>query len=1394
MTKYIFLQNLSDELYSQYNSLISNHINNLPYTLSNPVFKATEKIKSENYGAAMNYVLDFFEISVQYSSIILFSILKKTDDPSILKVLTSVTNKIDSKRPLSFGDWVNDIFMPLQTIAFSRLPEHPFVNSINSHIYSKKKNILLGGKKEVSIVQIRNEYKGHSTTLSEEIYKGVLYTLENRIISMLYGLTSLSEYDFITIDEDNKVWNMKGNKPKQNTSGLNIYNDFHTNHYYIVRQDNNTNEIHDLFPLVFRNKKGHIYVFQSLKDENISYISSNENAITYISDTLNDETDAFFQQIIPSFDIAKELNWDELKQCMCKESTQFMNNIYKEKKYNQELFVDRERLSNSLHQFYESDKTLFPLLGDAGQGKTSQLCFWTESLLLKNEAVIIFSGADFCNYSLDNKIKSIFGYNPRRDIFKLLDSIHKKAEANNQFVYIFFDAINECMHYGGTPEQEEGPLYLYKDIVNLFIHEKYPRLKVLYTCRLYTWKNLIQSYTADEQKFIYSSGNEENIAIRNFTDEEVKKAYIIYQRFYQMTTQYDDIDKKIVIRLKDPLILKFVSSNYLGKTLSYESSDYTSISLFEKMLIDIKNSYAGKLQYEIITSIGDFLLKKHLSGTPTNSISTEDIKNAYNNPNDELNKLSINIYKKDGLTIAYTELLNKSERPVLRESEKLVNNKPCYELTFIYERFLEFVMARSFLHSERNESANLTEPVPAEKYLMAIEKARINVIMIGTLRNALVIDCLQSKSYNTILQLASLHSHNYIVMQIITEVMNMLIKENFENELFGLIDQMLSSHIPGQDKLISELNIVNKKIESNKADNEVIRKHKILSKELSPVIKLRKLASISIINGILLTDYFNENLYKTDALDFLWRLMTDKIHEIRNDSCMYTYYLSNKTHTLDYTPLKNNLCETIIHQMYNIIKSKPLVLNLGRKHSRLRSLVFFETATRLATLLMIDEVISGNRNPNIVKNMIKEIENIARYFTFNFYLIKAFMPVLQILMRKQITFQSTYVNNAIEYQRFWNLSDFSGKSKNHKWTRECIKEAMSFIWHNSKFYDNPDSAECKAEEIRFKDFHPYILSAYKTGDSFSYFTLERILVIMGVSKWENIRTCIKQIFTEEFRKSEWFNYSQMSILYVMFQVAQYSKEDITELLDIYTKEAEIWTLNCKGLFKAPNSHKANPTGFYKRNVMTWYCIVYCSHIGDGNIRKGDTKCVPLFYSLIDMAIEQNDRELLIHLIENISELITDFGYINTAMGLLKYILIKYDTEEKVNKINEVETSRTGIYQYDLIGVIGNVLSTAKNYHQTEVNSFIKKEIYDLSFPGIPIYKDEILSYSPSGENLSDLFTHKFGKFLTWGLLFENTIDNFAYEAMCTATNSHDCFEWYEKVVKVLLRYIFNIKL
>lgn len=1359
-----FLNIYSEDEVIAYSNLLDQSIANLPYTLSFPIEKAMSSIEQQQYGKAMNHILDFFEISTPFVSFVFLRLLqeKSAHNQQVQMALEAFINKIDQKRPLSLGDWLNDLLNPLLLTAISSIPENQLTQSFQNSIIEKRKNILLGDKRTPSIVQIRNEYRGHSTTLSENLYRDVVAQLESRFLKLLEALhpLTLCSYDIC-----------EGKYVITNESGWSI----------------------DLFPLVFTNSKDYRYVFQTLKDEQACYVSSNENAVTLVTYDMNEAIDRDLQRILPSFDIAKDLNWKEIKHLMQEESSRYLDRVYTEKKYNRELFVEREKLSQTLRAFWNNDTTLFPLTGEAGQGKTNQLCYWTEQLIAEDKAVLIFNSSVFADCTLDNMLKLIFGYSYRKDISRLLDSIHAKAVENNQTVYIFFDALNECLKYAETDNETEGPLALYQAIRKLFCSSRYTHFKTLLTCRVYTWKNVILPATDENNPLIYTT-EEEGGMVRGFDREETKRAYCIYQQLYQMHTPYEQLDRRVTLRLKDPLILKFTSANFLGSDLPPSPEKYTSLSLFTHMMDSIGNSYAGNRQREIVERLSDYMLNLYMKGIPVDGIPVEDLKLAFQDPASELHSLAGLIYKKDGISIAYAELLNKADRPILKEVRRADHQGEHQYIQFVYERFLEYLLGDALIRVGTQKYGS-EQALPASFYADVLKGINPNVVFIGAIRNALLKDCVRQNDFSTLIDLDYQWGEEYTVMTLVTETINTMIRENYEDELFVLIPKLLESK-EHELSLIDSFNDVVRAIQSNQADEQVIANHKQLSLQLASTMRLKKLASVSIINGILLTDYFNEHLYRHDAFSLLWKVMLDPIYDIRNDACMYTYYLSNRKYTLDYTPLRENMTVRIVKEMYGNIKKRGLLRNFALKKHRSNAMMYVETASRLCVLMIIDNSLNKDEQSElIVSDMLEEMRSIFRYLTGNLYFIRLFMPIFQIAMKRQITFQSDYVNNAIEYQTFWEGNTFVGNDyQGVSWKSSDVNELMSFSHHYQRYGHLNDSPECLKEEERFASLHKKILSAYRTGDSFSHFVLERMMVIMGTSRWQNIAPVVETFFTSEFRNTPWFDYCQMSMLYILYQVAYYTPELNERLLDIYATEAADWTCRNKGLFKGRRSDKANTVGKYKRNVMCWYAVVYCSHTGDGIPMSGDERPVPKFYELIDQAIENNDKELLFHLIENISELISDIGYIKTALQLLKHILLQYDTQEKVDKLDAVQLTRGGIYQYDLVKLVGNVFSTAKNYYAQQIDAFIQKEIVGLSFPGASSYREDILNYHPSGENLSDLLTHRFGNFLMWVLLNVKAADDFAVEAISASTKTKDSFGWYEQGVKVFIKHFFGVKI
>ena len=443
----------------------------LPYTLAHPLHGMATQAENGNWSGAMNYMLDFFETSTMYLSVVLLAMLKGTEDPQECPEIIKAVGKIDNKRPLSFGDWSQDILTPLAAAAAQRLEGNVFAQSLNKALAKEK--LLIGKKNERSVIKIRNEYKGHSTTRSESIYLGVVDELSDRLYRFIEALMPLSEMEFKACF-GGKAVDVKGNSPVECT----LEDWMQDRHYYMVKGG----QKFDLFPLLFCNEEGYIYVFQTLKDEETAYISSNEEAATWTGESLNAEFDSWMQVLVPSFDIAKTLNWEQWLELLDGNTSAYLDRIYAEKKYNRELFVERESLSAMLDGFLASDALVFPLLGEAGQGKTTQLCYWTETISEAQEGVMIFAGADFADQNLEQRLKREFGWSPHKPIAKLTDSLANAARVKGKTVLILFDAINECINYPGLEIDSDGPLMLYKDIYRIFIEPGYTEFKVLFTC------------------------------------------------------------------------------------------------------------------------------------------------------------------------------------------------------------------------------------------------------------------------------------------------------------------------------------------------------------------------------------------------------------------------------------------------------------------------------------------------------------------------------------------------------------------------------------------------------------------------------------------------------------------------------------------------------------------------------------------------------------------------------------------------------------------------------------------------------------------------------------------------------------------------------------------------
>jgi hypothetical protein len=375
----------------------------------------------------------------------------------------------------------------------------------------------------------------------------------------------------------------------------------------------------------------------------------------------------------------------------------------------------------------------------------------------------------------------------------------------------------------------------------------------------------------------------------------------------------------------------------------------------------------------------------------------------------------------------------------------------------------------------------------------------------------------------------------------------------------------------------------------------------------------------------------------------------------------------------------------------------------------------------------------------------------------------------------------------IEYQTFWENDVIPQDGGNERWGRNDLAAVAPFAY----LYSKRGQADAPTNE-EWQQWIPKILSAYQTGDSLSYFAMERLLIIAGMADYANVAPIVRALRAGWNRESEWFDYSQMSFIYVLYQLGLKLPELPQEVDEMLSEWCVDWTLRCRGWFRGRNSYKANQMQLYKRNVMTWYSMVYCVRHGDN--RDPEQQSVPYFRQLIDQAIRERDKELLVHLLNNISELVTDSGYIYTSLDLLESVMRQIPSQQVLDELEANVNLRYPDTKESIITLIGKILGTAKNYFPQQVNAFLTKDIINLTFPGIDKYKDDILGYNPGGERLSDLFTHKFGNALIYTLIHEQAIDDVVVGALQAAGKANGSYQWFEQVVKIVFNKMFNLRL
>lgn len=1388
-----FLHAYSMEEYEDILDVIDHAEAHYPFSIYNTIRNYEDCLEKKDYAGAQRCIFDLFEVSAQFLSGLLISLLVHHDvvfDAAMKEVLEKIVEK-----PAAAGEWINHIFFVLLPKAKMHLPGNRLVEHLNV-VLPLHDNVFLGknkgGKTERSIVSYRNEW-GHGSYQAPELVKQEIAGIEPRLWRLLEVLRPLEDYRFfraqhlIDTDNDLKMYNVVPD-PARADAYIRLGSDLllEENAYYVTFQKlrNKTNidskAIIKLSPFVIYHHfdaspdaDKYQYVFQSLRQQNLNkmiFVSAHKNAGRLETELFRSSFRSLLDRVfgnqlsqnefLVSFNREKSIG--EYEERAKVQSKDFITQQTNSLKYDPEVFLPREYLERSFEDFLQSDCIAYILLGNAGSGKTNQICHWA-SATRPHYINLAFYSKNFQQVSLEKWLLRAFGERENGKLGQLLDNLERTLDREDKYLCIYFDAINECYTYPGG-RQGNGPIDLLSAIDVLLVRKQLMRVKVVISCRSYTWDELLSNKDTLNPDRYYTVGEQEYVTLSGFSEAEFVEVYPRYATQYRLKTTLWRLEEDRYhftrIRLYDPLILKMAAQNFKDGHLPADSRQFNATKVFSQRIELLERGEHGKQELRLLEDFTALLWEKY-----ADAIALNVLYRSFDDQDHPYHKFASAVFKDESLTFG-NELTALLGEGILR-----IDKGSRSEMRFVYERFNEFMFARHFLQQQHALSPGRKLPVPAAAYEAVLKKAGHSAVIIASLRNALILDFYEKdKDSWAIIQLTQ--SHLYEAQTLVEETLTVLIEECY-HDVFTILYRMLEYRKAESMDWESERETIDKMLNREKKRNrlsaqkiaEMEERRQWLSGMMAQVLRVRGTA-ISLVYKIFKSEQVALWIkdIEVDPNKLLWLAMGDPLPEVRDNASTYIYYISR---------FDTDMAFRIINALSDHIMTVPLLGVLRSSTRKELQQSYIEPACRVGLFLAIDGLLERRDYPMALE--IRDTwQKVVRRFTLNHVLIKLAWPFFRLLMSRQTVVQKDYVNNGVEYAHFW---DTIPKSANgDQWSQAGYSAMIAYL--------DPATEGFESKRDLF-------INGYKSGDSFSLFLLERVLIVQGLLNWDNISGIANTLSTlSELAPGK--AYVEMSLIYAIYQINLKSTEPIAAAEKFLSGLVEKWQLRNKGFYYAHYNDKANAGKPYKQYVLSWYAIAYCRHYGDGGIKPGDTGSAQLIRKTLTEAFCKKDKALLYNCIENIAMLAASSGYYKTSLQLFEYLIGLFKHESDIYEFDSIRLEGK-LYEKGLRSFLCDMLGTVKSYFPKEVDYFVVNKLKASSFPGLDTLRDEIFNHSLSHENIGDLLTHKFGNFVIWGIINDLDIRKFFMQICSFGPHGNEYLDWFESSIRYCFQEVLGVK-
>lgn len=257
---------------------------------------------------------------------------------------------------------------------------------------------------------------------------------------------------------------------------------------------------------------------------------------------------------VPTNISSQDVDWNYISDIAIHFTAEMLGIRYREK-YSQRYYFERPDIQAHLDDFLDNDKRVMVITGRAGTGKSTFVCNFSH--LPPNKTIVLLQ--DCAHLDLEQET-SIDQYLTK--IFKLrtgfLKTIAELCDENQSIkIVLLFDAVNEF-------HDRERLLRT----LSSFIREiSTPCVKVLVTSRIPIWDGIKRHFTVPLDLEFHPSGANSYVNMGNFGSTEAEVAYKLYQKAYNLKSDFDDLSPLTQSFLSQPLFLKLTAEAYAGKEL-----------------------------------------------------------------------------------------------------------------------------------------------------------------------------------------------------------------------------------------------------------------------------------------------------------------------------------------------------------------------------------------------------------------------------------------------------------------------------------------------------------------------------------------------------------------------------------------------------------------------------------------------------------------------------------------------------------------------------------------------------------------------------------------------------------------------------------------------------------